>query len=163
MWTVSTRRRRPGVAFHLAVARRDSRAAAAHHDTAVVAAAIEQHCDDQGSVWPVPLAPFEAVVACLKPKNEVLMEAARILYDQLCEAGVDAMLDDRIISPGAKMKDLELLGFPYVILVGRDFEAEGKVEFRIRATGHKELVTPDSLPGSLQERLSAERRGLLKD
>lgn len=127
----------------------------------VVAAAVEQYADEQGIVWPVPLAPFEAVVAVLKAKDEDMVAAGEELYEGLKAAGIDAMLDERRMSPGAKMKDLELLGFPYVVLLGRDFATEGKVEFRTRSTGEVELVAASDVAGMLSERLTAQRSGLL--
>jgi len=127
-----------------------------------VAAAVEQHADDKGIVWPVPLAPFEAVVAVLKPKNEEAMAAAEAVYGTLQAEGIDVMLDDRPLSPGAKFKDLELMGFPYVIVVGRDW-AEDQVEFRARATGESATVATDVAVASVLERVRAERRGLLTD
>ncbi|MGE3354931.1 MAG: proline--tRNA ligase, partial [Planctomycetota bacterium] len=76
------------------------------------AAAVEQHHDDKGIVWPAPIAPFECVVAMLDPKREEQQQLAERLYDELRAAGVDACLDDRAMSPGAKFKDHELLGLP---------------------------------------------------
>ncbi|MEE2830586.1 MAG: proline--tRNA ligase [Myxococcota bacterium] len=129
----------------------------------VVAAAVEQHADDKGIVWPVPLAPFEAVVAILKPKDEELMAAGEALYNELVAAGVDTLLEDRAMSPGAKMKDLELLGFPYAVIVGRDFKGEGMVELKTRKGNLSELVKPEDVPAILLAALEQERRGLLKD
>ena len=129
----------------------------------VVAAAVEQHADDKGIVWPVPLAPFEAVVAILKPKDEELMAAGEALYEALEAAGIETLLEDRTMSPGAKMKDLELLGFPYAIIVGRDFKGEGKVELKTRKGDLSELVKPSDVPGMLLARLENDRRGLLTD
>ena len=127
----------------------------------VVAAAVEQYADDSGIVWPVPLAPFEAVVAVLKSKDESMMAAGQELYEQLRAAGIDVMLDDRKMSPGAKMKDLELLGFPYVVIVGRDFATEGKVEFRTRRTMETVKVDAGEVASLLTERLPTERKGLV--
>ena len=127
-----------------------------------VAAAVEQHADDKGIVWPVPLAPFEVVVACLKPKDAGQLSGAEALYEELRGAGLDVMLDDRAMSPGAKFRDLELLGFPYVIVVGRDW-AEGLVEFKVRAQDSTEKVTGESAVATVIERVTAERRGLPND
>jgi prolyl-tRNA synthetase len=126
----------------------------------VVAAAVEQYADEQGIVWPVPLAPFEAVVAVLKAKDEELVAAAEKLYEELKAAGIDVMFDERKMSPGAKMKDLELLGFPYVIIVGRDFASEGLVELRNRRSGEVEKVATSEVADRLLARLIEERKGL---
>ncbi len=129
----------------------------------VVAAAVEQHADEQGIVWPVPLAPFEAVVACLKPKDEELLAGAEALYEELAAAGIEVMLDDRKMSPGAKMRDLELLGFPYAVIVGRDYKSERQVELKTRAGNSTEKADSASVVGALTPLIEAGRRGLLTD
>ncbi len=95
------------------------------------AAAVEQNFDDKGIVWPPAIAPFECVVAMLDPKREEQVALADKLYGELKQAGVDVCLDDRAMSPGAKFKDNELLGFPVQVFVGRK-AAEGQVEFLVR-------------------------------
>jgi prolyl-tRNA synthetase len=84
----------------------------------------------------VQIAPFEVVVAILDAKRSAQVELATRLYDELRAAGIDAGLDDRKISPGAKFKDLELLGFPLTVVVGRRAE-EGVVEFGVRRDGSR--------------------------
>jgi len=126
----------------------------------IVAAAVEQYADDKGIVWPVPLAPFEAVVAVLKAKDEDMIAAGEGLYQELLALGIDTMFDERKMSPGAKMKDLELLGFPYVVLVGRDFASEGLVELRNRRTGDVEMVAATEVADRVLEQLVTERKGL---
>ena len=126
----------------------------------VVASAVEQFADEQGVVWPVPLAPFELAVACLSPKDEELMALTEGLYDELTDLGLDVMLDDRKLSPGAKMKDLELMGFPFVLLVGRSYRSEGKLELRTRQGMESELIDPAEAPHVLLSRVEAERKGL---
>jgi prolyl-tRNA synthetase len=72
------------------------------------AAAVEQHHDEKGIVWPVQIAPFEVVVAILDKKRDKQVELATSIYDELRAAGIDAALDDRKLAPGAKFKDLEV-------------------------------------------------------
>jgi prolyl-tRNA synthetase len=126
----------------------------------VVAAAVEQYADDKGIVWPVPLAPFEAVVAVLKAKDSDMVAAGETIYEELKAVGIDTMFDERKLSPGAKMKDLELLGFPYVVIVGRDFASEGLVELRNRRSGEVEKVASSAVAAKLLSRLVDERKGL---
>jgi len=95
------------------------------------AAAVEQSFDDKGIVWPASIAPFECVVAMLDPKRDEQTKLADELMAQLKQKGVDVCLDDRPLSPGAKFKDLELIGIPVQVFVGRK-AAEGQVEFLIR-------------------------------
>jgi prolyl-tRNA synthetase len=95
------------------------------------AAAVEQHHDDKGIVWPIAIAPFECVVAFLDKKRAEQIELAEKLYGELQEAGVEACLDDRPMSPGAKFKDHELMGMPVQVFVGRR-AGEGIVELLVR-------------------------------
>ena len=107
------------------------------------AAAVEQSHDDKGIAWPVPIAPFEVVVAILDAKRDAQVELGERLYAELREASVDVCLDDRKMSPGVKFKDLDLLGFPVQIVVGRKAD-EGLVECNVRRTGEKsELAAAD--------------------
>lgn len=103
------------------------------------ASAVEQNHDDRGILWPRPIAPFEVVVAVLDVKKSEQVELAKSLYDELRGAGVDVCFDDRKMSPGAKFKDLDLLGFPLRVVVGRR-ASDGVVEFSERASDNKEEI-----------------------
>ena len=100
------------------------------------ASAVEQNHDDRGIAWPRPIAPFEIVVAILDVKKGEQVELATKLYEDLRKAGHDVCLDDRKMSPGAKFKDLDLLGFPLRVIVGRK-AGEGTVEFSERKIDEK--------------------------
>jgi prolyl-tRNA synthetase len=102
------------------------------------------------------------VVAVLKPKKSEALEAGEAIYEQLLARGIEVMLDDRPLSPGAKFRDLELMGFPYVIVVGRD-HADGIVEFKSRASGQTDKLAIAEAVEAVVERVTAERRGLLTD
>ena len=104
------------------------------------ASAVEQNHDDKGIVWPAPIAPFEVAVAVLDGKRDAQNALAERLYRELQGAGIDACLDDRPLSPGAKFKDLDLLGFPVQVVVGRRAE-EGVVEFVVRKDSQKSEVS----------------------
>ena len=95
------------------------------------AAAVEQHHDDKGIVWPAPIAPFACVVAFLDKKRSEQIELAEHLYAELQQAGVEVCYDDRPMSPGAKFKDHELIGIPVQVFVGRG-AADGNVELLVR-------------------------------
>ena len=103
------------------------------------ASAVEQNHDDKGIVWPAPIAPFECVVAMLDSKREEQVALAEQMYAELKAAGVDVCLDDRALSPGAKFKDLELIGIPVQVFVGRR-AAEGVTEFLVRRGMQKSEV-----------------------
>ena len=127
----------------------------------VVAAAVEQKADDKGIVWPLPLAPYEVAVAVLKPKDAELMGAGEEIYETLEKCGMEVILDDRLMSPGAKMRDLELLGFPWVVIVGRDFKGRGQVELKTRAGSLSETIDAVDVVQEIVDRANAERRRLL--
>ncbi|MCE1226220.1 MAG: proline--tRNA ligase [Geobacteraceae bacterium] len=109
-----------------------------------VAASIEQNHDENGVIWPLPLAPFHcSVVAINAQKDEAVMAAAQNIHDRLEAAGVEVLLDDRDERPGVKFKDHDLIGIPLRIVVGGKNLAEGKVEFKQRAGGEMQLLVPE--------------------
>ncbi len=120
----------------------------------VVAAAIEQNHDDNGIIFPVPLAPYQVIVLNLDLNDAEVTGAAEKIYTQLREAGVDAFLDDRDERPGIKFKDADLLGFPYRITVGRRFKENGQVEVRRRKDGNTEDVAIDQVISHITAKLS---------
>ncbi|MDA8160642.1 MAG: proline--tRNA ligase [Desulfobacteraceae bacterium] len=101
----------------------------------VLAAAIEQNHDQDGIVFPLPLAPFKVIVVNLGFADEAVGQAARSLYQALRESGIETLLDDRDERPGSKFKDADLLGIPFRVTVGKRFASGGLVEIRERASG----------------------------
>ncbi len=97
-----------------------------------VAAAIEQGHDDDGIIWPRPLAPFEVLLIALNPANEEVAQAADRLYAELMQRGVEVLYDDRKERPGVKFKDADLIGVPVRVVVGQRGLADGKVEMSLR-------------------------------
>ncbi len=105
-----------------------------------MAAAIEQNHDDAGIIWPVSIAPFEAVVLPLQSNKEEVMELSDKFYKELGEAGIDAAVDDRKERAGFKMNDADLIGYPVQLIVGAKMVEQGLVEIKIRGTGDKKEV-----------------------
>jgi prolyl-tRNA synthetase len=97
-----------------------------------MAAAIEQHHDGDGIVWPLALAPFEVAIVSLNPTDEATRRAADGLYGELQAAGMDVFYDDRDERPGVKFKDADLIGFPIRVNVGGRAFKDGKVELVLR-------------------------------
>jgi prolyl-tRNA synthetase len=93
-----------------------------------MAAAIEQHHDADGIVWPLALAPFEIELVSLNPSDESVTAAGDALYEALTGAGLEVLYDDRDERPGVKFKDADLLGFPIRVNVGGRALKEGKIE-----------------------------------
>ena len=100
--------------------------------TRTVAAAIEQHHDDAGIVWPAPLAPYGVHVVPVSVEDAKLRETAEQLAAALDAAGVDPLLDDRDERPGVKFKDADLIGLPVRLTVGPRALARGCVELKPR-------------------------------
>jgi prolyl-tRNA synthetase len=93
-----------------------------------MAAAVEQHHDGDGIVWPLSLAPFEIAIVSLNPSDDAARQAADSLYESLASAGHDVFYDDRDERPGVKFKDADLVGFPIRVNVGGRALKDGKVE-----------------------------------
>jgi prolyl-tRNA synthetase len=106
----------------------------------IVSALVEQWHDDSGIQWPLSVAPFEAAVLLLDPKNEEIVKMAEGIYESLQAEGFDVLLDDRDERPGVKFKDAELIGYPLVVVVGKKAAQEGLVEVRRRQDKAEQIV-----------------------
>ena len=104
-----------------------------------MAAIVEQHNDEAGIIWPASVAPFEVAVVVVSSKDEEQMRIGSELYEALKKEGIDVLLDDRKERPGVKFKDMELIGIPYRITVGRGIQEE-KVEFRARTAAENREI-----------------------
>lgn len=122
----------------------------------MLAVVAEQRHDDKGLVWPVEIAPYQVHVAVAN-KDAAALEAGDRIAAELSDAGLEVLFDDRPkVSPGVKFKDAELLGMPFIVILGRSF-ADGVVELRIRG-GETLEVPADEIVAKVQE-LVAERLG----
>lgn len=111
----------------------------------VIAAAIEQHHDDKGIIWPEALAPFQiALLPMNMHKSERLKAAAEKLYNELQAAGFDVLFDDRKVRPGFMFSDMELIGIPHRIVLGDKGLDKGTVEYKSRTdTDSKDIPLAD--------------------
>jgi prolyl-tRNA synthetase len=105
-----------------------------------VAAAIEQNHDDNGIIFPMPIAPFHVLVTVVNPRQEEVLAAAEKLYAELQALGVEVLLDDRDERPGSKFKDADLIGIPLRMTVGARGLKEGAVELQERASGERQML-----------------------
>lgn len=105
-----------------------------------VAACIEQNHDENGIIFPIPIAPFHCIISALNIKEDPVREASEQIYGQLADAGVEVLLDDRDERPGFKFKDADLIGIPLRIVVGSKNLAQGNVELKDRKTGEVALL-----------------------
>jgi prolyl-tRNA synthetase len=120
----------------------------------IVAAAIEQNHDDKGIIWPNAMAPFQvAIVPLNMHKSEEVARCAEDVYEQLCAAGVEVLMDDRNERPGVKFADMELIGIPHRVVIGDRALAEGNVEYKSRVGEESQLVPRDNILSFLQKQL----------
>ena len=126
--------------------------------TRIVGAAIEQNNDENGIIWPEPLAPFDVVLVPINmQRSDKLREAAEALYQELSDAGLEVLFDDRNARPGVKFADAELIGIPHrVVISDRGLEA-GELEYRHRRDTEARMLKRDAaLDLLLRTSLSSE-------
>lgn len=101
--------------------------------TRVIAAAIEQHHDSKGILWPVEMAPFQVVIVPINYQQSVqVKKMSDVLYEALLQLKIEVLLDDRDERPGVKFADMDLIGIPYRIVVSDKLLADGNVEYKER-------------------------------
>ncbi|MBR6523082.1 MAG: proline--tRNA ligase [Clostridia bacterium] len=121
-----------------------------------IAAIIEQNCDDNGIIWPVAVAPYEAIVVPVNATDETQVAVAEEIYGKLQAAGIEVVMDDRDERAGVKFKDADLLGFPVRITVGK-FAKEGIVEFKLRNSDEVVKISPAEAADKAIEYIKSER------
>ncbi len=121
-----------------------------------MAALAEQMSDENGLCWPVNIAPYQAAIVLISGKDEAQVNAADQLYEALKKASIDVLLDDRDERPGVKFKDMDLIGIPFRITVGRGIK-DGKVELKLRATGEVQEIAVDQIADVVIKLVEANR------
>jgi prolyl-tRNA synthetase len=121
---------------------------------ALVAAAVAQHHDADGIVWPPALAPFDVAVVAIGGEPEIA-DAAAALEGALAARGFDVLYDDRDERPGAKFKDADLVGIPLRVTVGKRGLAEGAFELKLRGQKETTMVPIDRIADELVRRVQA--------
>jgi len=129
--------------------------------TRFVAAAIEQNHDEQGIVWPEPIAPFQVVLVPINlQKSPRVREAADSLYAELRSRGIEVLYDDRDARPGVKFADCDLVGIPHRVVIGERALDDGQVEYRHRRATETDRLSCAGLADALTARV---REGLGTD
>ena len=130
--------------------------------TRLLGAAIEQGHDEKGILWPISMAPFELVICPVGyDKSELVRQAADDLHQQLQNAGVDVVLDDRGERPGAMFADWELIGATYRVVIGERSLKEGNVEFQGRRESTAQLVPVNEITEKVAAIIRSAKDNLL--
>jgi len=116
----------------------------------LVASIIEQHHDESGCIWTKETAPYMVNIMISNIKDDEQVKVGEELYEQLKTRHVEVMLDDRKDRFGFKMKDAELIGFPYTVIVGKEL-TNGMVQIFVRATKEKISVSKDEIFSKIME------------
>ena len=122
----------------------------------ILATVAEIHHDDDGLIFPITVAPFEAWVLPIESEGD-LREVAERVYADLQRVGVEVVLDDRDERAGVKFKDMDLVGVPIQIVVGRSVRERGEVEIRLRRNRDDRRYVPVN---AVTERVLTLRRQL---
>ena len=120
--------------------------------TRIVGAAIEQNHDDNGIIWPEPLAPFDvALIPINMHRSERVRDAAEVLYAELKELGFDVLFDDRDARPGVKFADADLIGIPHRLVISEKRLDLDELEYRYRRDPEAQLLKRDEAIERLQQ------------
>jgi len=117
----------------------------------IAGAAVEQHHDADGIIWPWAIAPFHVHLVPIAVKDATQMAAAEEIERALAGAGFDVLIDDRDERAGVKFKDADLLGVPIRITIGNALTKEGMVEIRARATRADRKVPRNGVLEAIRE------------
>lgn len=120
-----------------------------------VAAAIEQNHDENGIIFPLSIAPFQAILTSVKPKDPEVREASERIYAALLNAGIDIIFDDRDERPGIKFKDADLVGIPLRVTVGSKIK-DGLLELKLRTSQESIVVREAEAVSAIKELLGSD-------
>ncbi|OIO34083.1 MAG: proline--tRNA ligase [bacterium (Candidatus Ratteibacteria) CG_4_10_14_3_um_filter_41_18] len=110
----------------------------------LMAAIIEGNYDEDGLIWPRSVSPYSVLLLPMNMEEKAIKDTTEELYRSLQKNNIDVIMDDRIISPGIKFKDGDLLGIPFRILIGKELK-NGKVELKLRREKRTELVKVEDI------------------
>jgi prolyl-tRNA synthetase len=125
-----------------------------------VAAAIEQSYDQNGIIFPMPIAPFQVLILPININTDSLRETAEQFYQTLSEMGIEVLFDDREETPGVKFKDADLIGIPLRVTLGEKNLKKGLVEIKKRRTGEVFLVKKEEALSKIKEMIDHEMGNL---
>ncbi len=115
-----------------------------------ISAVVEQYHDDKGIIWPKSIAPFQVVVIVVNMNREKQVKLGEKIYRKLLEGGIEVLIDDRMITPGVKFNDADLIGIPVRITVGKMAKDE-KVEIKKRYSSEKEIIRSSDVASAVRK------------
>lgn len=123
--------------------------------TRTVAVIIEQHYDQKGIIWPTAIAPFELAIIPINMHYSVnVKNISEQLYKQLLSSGIDVLIDDRQVTPGIMLTDMDLIGIPHILIIGDRHLKNHEVEYKTRQTGAVKKIKLDVVLQFLIEKLT---------
>lgn len=120
-----------------------------------MAAIVEGHHDEKGIIWPMAVAPFQVGIVITQDNDAETVAIGERIYQELLAVGVEVILDDRAERAGVKFRDVELVGIPLRITVGKRGVADNLVELSERATGHIEQIPVGEIVDQTRKRIAA--------
>ncbi|GAX59690.1 prolyl-tRNA synthase [Candidatus Scalindua japonica] len=123
----------------------------------ILAATIEKSHDSNGIIWPLPLAPYEVLIVPINFKDKIITDTATKVYNELCNAGIDTLLDDRDQRPGFKFKDADLIGIPIRITAGKRLKETGELEVKLRSKDEVLYTKPENLLAEIKTLMDSLR------
>lgn len=124
----------------------------------LLACLIEEHHDDYGPIWPMPVAPFQVHLCMLDKKKEGIEEAGEKLYKELLEAGVEVIFDDRNEKAGFQFADADLIGVPLRLVISKKSIKDGEVEYSFRGSKDKSRIKLDEVCNTVQSLIEKEMK-----
>jgi len=125
----------------------------------LMAAAVEQNHDEKGIIWPLPIAPYQVYLCGLFMDNQKVAEAADRLYQEMENAGLEVLFDDRLESPGVKFNDADLIGIPFRVTISPRTLDNNSVELKHRTERKARVLPIDGIVKHLKEAIDKELRG----
>ena len=119
-----------------------------------IAACIEQNNDENGIVWPMPLAPYHAIITPVNVNEGEVGKAAEKIYQELLACGIEVVFDDRDERAGVKFKDADLIGIPLRITVGQKNLIQGNVELRNRKSGETKIYPLQQIVSAIKKSIA---------
>ena len=123
----------------------------------ILAALIEQNNDEHGMILPMAIAPYQVCLVPTNMKEENIVNYANTLYEELTKRNIDVLLDDRDERLGVKFNDMDLIGIPIRVTIGRDL-VNNQVEVKLRSQNDTNLVNVDEIINKIEEIIIKETK-----